>query len=167
MAYTMFPAQDGLEVIPQQTVDWYADDRLKRLLKRFPLNSAVDRATYAAFKARAWTNEEESAFSERLCFATTMSHVRLLHRAVAEDWDHGIIFEDDAVVVPEFAQRLQEVLCDLPDDWDLLMLNGASSSPLMHTCLHRPCTQTAQSPCRPEMPSSRERMLVPPDGRSA
>jgi GR25 family glycosyltransferase involved in LPS biosynthesis len=74
-----------------------------------------------------------------------VSHVRLLHRAVAEDWDHGIIFEDDAVVVPEFAKRLQEVLCDLPHDWDVLMLNGASSSPPMQTCLYPPCTQTAVS----------------------
>jgi hypothetical protein len=53
MAYTMFPAQDGLEAFPKEMVDWYAGDRRKRLLKRFPLTSAADPAIYAAYKDHA------------------------------------------------------------------------------------------------------------------
>ena len=102
----------------------YTGDRTKRLLGRFPLEDAVNPADYEAFKAGGLSKKNEEAFRQRLFFGNKVSNARLLHRAVAEDWDHGIIFEDDAVVVPDFANQLEKVLCDLPHDWDVLMLNG-------------------------------------------
>ena len=33
-----------------------------------------------------------------------------------------LVFEDDAQIPPDFVERLEEWMCQLPDDWDMLLL---------------------------------------------
>ncbi|KAL3152793.1 hypothetical protein ABBQ38_012375 [Trebouxia sp. C0009 RCD-2024] len=62
-----------------------------------------------------------------------LSHLRLLHRLVAEGQDAAIIIEDDAILLQEeavpFKKRLRRLFNQLPNDWELLMLNSCFSFP--------------------------------------
>jgi len=52
------------------------------------------------------------------------SHRNLLNKIKSEKNEATMIFEDDVVLCDDFSSRLDAVLEDLPDDWDLLYLGG-------------------------------------------
>ncbi len=52
------------------------------------------------------------------------SHQLVLERALADGAEPLLVLEDDAVVRPDFAAKLEEFLQAVPDDWDQLMLGG-------------------------------------------
>ena len=62
-------------------------------------------------------------------FGCDLSHIRLMHRALSESNDVGIVLEDDAALEPDFMNRLDNAMRQLPHDWDVLYLRS---------CLHEP-----------------------------
>ncbi len=58
-------------------------------------------------------------------FGLMRTYQTLLERGLHEGWDKPIVlFEDDAVFVPDFAERLGKSLANLPADWDAVWLGG-------------------------------------------
>eukprot|EP00418_Pyrodinium_bahamense_P002344 CAMPEP_0179023442 /NCGR_PEP_ID=MMETSP0796-20121207/6931_1 /TAXON_ID=73915 /ORGANISM="Pyrodinium bahamense, Strain pbaha01" /LENGTH=490 /DNA_ID=CAMNT_0020719351 /DNA_START=69 /DNA_END=1542 /DNA_ORIENTATION=- len=55
------------------------------------------------------------------CF---MSHLRIWQRVVAEGHAAVVVLEDDVVLYPDFNQRLQGLLDELPADWDVCLLGA-------------------------------------------
>jgi GR25 family glycosyltransferase involved in LPS biosynthesis len=58
--------------------------------------------------------------------ATSLSHVRLLMKMLANDWEMMLVLEDDALVTPSFFRHLAARMCRLPDNWDALMLQDCT-----------------------------------------
>lgn len=55
-------------------------------------------------------------------FGCWVSHLNLLTRATNEGWKNVLIFEDDALFVDDFADKLHASLEELPNDWDQFYL---------------------------------------------
>jgi GR25 family glycosyltransferase involved in LPS biosynthesis len=53
-----------------------------------------------------------------------MSHARILEDALMDGIDSVLILEDDAVLVPDFSERVEKFLANVPSDWDALYLGG-------------------------------------------
>ena len=54
----------------------------------------------------------------------TDSHIRVWRDIVAKGHPWALVFEDDARLVEGFKERLEEVLPDLPNDWDYVNLGA-------------------------------------------
>jgi len=52
------------------------------------------------------------------------SHLAVVERARAEARPSILIFEDDAVLDPQFNDRFAESINQLPDDWDMVLFGG-------------------------------------------
>jgi Glycosyltransferase family 25 (LPS biosynthesis protein) len=52
------------------------------------------------------------------------SHLALLERAIQDDVDSILVLEDDAIFLPDFAERVAAFLEHVPQDWQCLMLGG-------------------------------------------
>jgi|GEM_PF-3661508 len=57
------------------------------------------------------------------------SHRIALEYAKAKGWEMVLIFEDDAQPVEGFNEKLEEVMKELPEDWDMLWLGGKDNTP--------------------------------------
>lgn len=51
-----------------------------------------------------------------------ISHIRIWEDAVRNNHDIIIIFEDDAIIPPDFKEKINIVFSQLPEDWDMLLL---------------------------------------------
>jgi GR25 family glycosyltransferase involved in LPS biosynthesis len=77
--------------------------------------------------------------TEHVCFTNRISvkHVSVLMKhfeaykmIVERNYSAGLIFEDDAILVPGFMDQLQGYITQLPPDWDLLSIGDGN--PAMH-----------------------------------
>lgn len=57
-------------------------------------------------------------------FGCKQSHVTILQDAIMRDVPAVLILEDDALITPEFGERVAEFMADVPDDWQGIMLGG-------------------------------------------
>lgn len=92
------------------------DDRLKEL--KLPFEYTIFEAT-----------DGKSVFSEypvkqQGFMGCWDSHRRLFNIIKEENLEYSLIMEDDVDVVDNFNERLNEVISELPNDWDLLYLGG-------------------------------------------
>jgi hypothetical protein len=53
-----------------------------------------------------------------------MSHVRIWRDIVEKGYETTLVFEDDVVLSPNFTVKLEQVMSELPDDWDFLNLGA-------------------------------------------
>jgi len=51
-----------------------------------------------------------------------ISHIRIWEDAVNNNHDVVIVFEDDAIIPPDFISKINNVFKQLPEDWDMLLL---------------------------------------------
>ena len=61
---------------------------------------------------------------ERLRFGCYMSHVLLWQKLLQMDVPYAVVLEDDAVITDNFSDELKARLQKLPDNWDIMFLNG-------------------------------------------
>ena len=54
------------------------------------------------------------------------SHVRVWRDIVAHGYETTLVFEDDVVLTPNFVEKLEKIMAELPDDWDFLNLGAPS-----------------------------------------
>ena len=57
------------------------------------------------------------------------SHLAVVEQARAEAWPSVLIFEDDAVLAPEFNARFAAFSDQLPDDWDMVFFGAIHQEP--------------------------------------
>lgn len=62
-------------------------------------------------------------------FGCDLSHIRLMHRMLSETGDFGLALEDDAALEPDFVNRLDFAMSQLPSDWDILYLRSCLEEP--------------------------------------
>jgi hypothetical protein len=76
------------------------------------------------------------------------SHRWVLERAIIDDVDSLLILEDDVTFVPHFKNRVSQFLCEVPEDWDGLMIGGQHFGPLSEVSQHVvKCTNTQRTHC--------------------
>lgn len=64
------------------------------------------------------------------CFA---AHVNLLHHCIIHGIESVVVFEDDAVFVDDFAERVRDFMSAVPDDWHQIHFGGNHcKSPTVH-----------------------------------
>jgi hypothetical protein len=51
------------------------------------------------------------------------SHIRVWRDIIEKGHEMALVFEDDITLVPNFTSKLQEVMAELPPDWDFVNLN--------------------------------------------
>jgi len=62
------------------------------------------------------------------------SHLRILEDCYMQDVESYLVFEDDAIFRPDFAERFNEFVTHLPSDWQQIYLGGQ----LLHEVVHPP-----------------------------
>lgn len=62
-------------------------------------------------------------------YGAMLSHRRVLEEALIDDKKSLLVLEDDAVLAPDFADRLDTFFSLLPNDWECLMLGGQHTLP--------------------------------------
>jgi len=93
-------------------------------------NIAIER--FPATLGKAMTDEElqeNVTFGGRYfctpgmigCF---MSHLRIWKKVESEKLPAVVVLEDDVVLYPNFSERLQTLIKELPDDWDVCLLGA-------------------------------------------
>ncbi|KAK9837214.1 hypothetical protein WJX84_005038, partial [Apatococcus fuscideae] len=55
-----------------------------------------------------------------------LSHAQVLQRMLGEHLPIGLVMEDDAKIPPDFLEQLYNAINALPNDWDVLHLNGCN-----------------------------------------
>lgn len=55
-------------------------------------------------------------------FGCWLSHLEILLRAANEGWNNYLVFEDDAIFLYGFCEKLERSLEELPEDWDQFYL---------------------------------------------
>lgn len=63
-------------------------------------------------------------------YGCTMSHLKILGNALADANGHIVIFEDDIHFPDYSAAHLQDIIDNLPNDWDILYLGGRPVEPV-------------------------------------
>jgi len=87
---------------------------------------------FPATLGKAMTDEElaeKTTFGARYfctpgmigCF---MSHLNIWKKVVEEGHEAVVVLEDDVVLYPNFSSKLQTLLKELPDDWDVCLLGA-------------------------------------------
>jgi glycosyl transferase family 25 len=51
-----------------------------------------------------------------------ISHIKIWEDAIRNNYKNIIVFEDDAIIPPDFKEQINIVFSQLPEDWDMLIL---------------------------------------------
>lgn len=125
--YTVHDAVDGLKDLDKQSLSIYAGIKKRRRLS-ISKSWSYERllaflADYEAHNLRDPTTR--IALHERLRFGCFMSHIELWQRIGRMKLRFAVILEDDVILVENFIEKLELLLQELPQSWDLLYLNGS------------------------------------------
>ena len=124
--WTTRQAVDGFDDLDAVSVTKYAGAKKR---KRLAVTTGIRRAQLVSLK-RDYDNSERVpthlriSLHERLRFGCYMSHVLLWQKLVQNDMAHAVVLEDDAVITDKVSDELNARLRKLPDNWDILFLNG-------------------------------------------
>ena len=117
---------DGLETLDPGLVNTYAGAKKQR---RMYATSQVSHSELVQLKhdydnSLKIPTRMKQSIHERLRFGCFMSHVLLWNHVLRMGLPFAVVFEDDAVVLPNFTSNLRSKLDRLPLEWDFLFLNG-------------------------------------------
>jgi len=124
--WTTHRAVDGLDDLDMVSVTKYAGYKKR---KRLAVTTGIGLAERVSLKrdyddsGRVPTRLRIS-LHERLRFGCYMSHVLLWQKLLQMDVPYAVVLEDDAVITDNFSDELNARLRKLPDNWDILFLNG-------------------------------------------
>lgn len=98
-------------------------DRWERVRGRFAVARLGTVSRFAAFDGNgltppSWWTDEPGAYG---CL---MSHLAVVEESRRMKAPGVLIFEDDAMLDPEFAEKLPAYVNQLPSDWDMVLLGG-------------------------------------------
>ena len=97
--------------------------------KRLAVTAGIGPAQLVSLK-RDYDNSERVpthlriSLHERLRFGCYMSHVLLWQKILQTNVPYAVVLEDDAVITDHFSDEFNARLQKLPDNWDILFLNG-------------------------------------------
>jgi glycosyl transferase family 25 len=105
-------------------------DRWARMCARFAEHGIEGVARFPALDGKDLTPPRDWAAS-RGAYGCLQSHLAVVERARRENWPSVLIFEDDAVLDPEFGTKFPGFVEQLPADWDMLLFGGIHYLPLV------------------------------------
>jgi hypothetical protein len=70
----------------------------------------------------------EKLFISKSEWGCADSHIRVWRDIVEKGHEMALVFEDDITLVPNFTSKLQEVMDELPPDWDFVNLGTTMGS---------------------------------------
>jgi glycosyl transferase, family 25 len=94
---------------------FYGVDKLE-----FSVEDAITQGVYSPKRTKA-----ENRYYPELSLgqvACSWSHLKIYQDIIAKGYEKVLIFEDDAVVIRENIGELQNIMSELPSDWELLYL---------------------------------------------
>ena len=102
-------------------------ERKKNIMNNLKVNNLeaefveqYDRDTLKDYDKKIFKNVDLSSM------AISLSHL-YCYKEIAEKYDYGLIFEDDAIFDNNFSKTLNKYLLQLPKDWDMLFIgNGCN-----------------------------------------
>ena len=113
-----------------------ADFALHGIEPRWVTGPAADALSPALvrshYRESRWVWRKRSAATSRIKYrklspreiAVNISHVETYRRIAADGQDWALIFEDDAVLAPDFGERFDEYFRELPADADLVFIGS-------------------------------------------
>ena len=119
-------AVDGLDDLDMVSVTKYAGHKKQ---KRLAVTTGIGLAQLASLK-RDYDDSKyiparlRISMHERLRFGCYMSHVLLWQKLLQMEVPHAVVLEDDTVITNNFSDELKARIERLPDNWDILFLNG-------------------------------------------
>ena len=119
-------AVDGLDDLDVVSVTKYAGYKKR---KRLAVTSGIGLAQRVSLKrdyddSKHVPTHLRISLHERLQFGCYMSHVLLWQKLLQMDLPYAVVLEDDAVITDNFSDEFNARLRKLPDNWDILFLNG-------------------------------------------
>ncbi|HWN11946.1 MAG TPA: glycosyltransferase family 25 protein [Pyrinomonadaceae bacterium] len=103
-------------------------DRWERMRARFAEHNIEDVVRFPALDGKSLDIPETwSDFPG--AYGCLRSHLKVVEQARAEAKSSVLIFEDDAVLAPEFNARFAEYINQVPDDWDMILFGGIHGEP--------------------------------------
>ena len=119
-------AVDGLDHLDMVSVTKYAGYKKQ---KRLAVTTDIGLTQLVSLKRDYDNSKHMSArlrisMHERLRFGCYMSHVLLWQKLLQMDVPYAVVLEDDAVITDNFSDELKARLQKLPDNWDIMFLNG-------------------------------------------
>ena len=105
-------------------------DRWGRMCARFAEHGIEGVERFPALDGRELTPPAGWAAS-RGAYGCLRSHMAVVERARREDWPSVLIFEDDAVLDPQFGVKFPRFVEQLPAGWDMLLFGGIHYLPLI------------------------------------
>jgi glycosyl transferase, family 25 len=103
-------------------------DRWEKVTMRFARHNVSDIVRFPAIDGRkvecprGWTEEPGA-------YGCLRSHLAVVEEASRAGMDRILIFEDDVVLAPDFAEAFPRYASQLPDDWDMVMFGGIHRDP--------------------------------------
>jgi GR25 family glycosyltransferase involved in LPS biosynthesis len=74
----------------------------------------------------------EALFIPKSEWGCADSHIRVWRDMVENGHEMALVFEDDITLIPNFTSKLQEVMDELPPDWDFVNLGTTPGSYVDH-----------------------------------
>jgi len=99
-------------------------------------------------KKQLYKREREGLYIRKK-IGCSLSHMRVLLQSLVHGWPLTMVLEDDAELSPDFFPQLQQVLCKLPRDWDVLFLVSESLPPVNEILANLGAHFTPRSPAEP------------------
>lgn len=126
--HEVFHGVDGLEDIPSSLMEVYGGkqtlqalrDGHRRFLGKDHWVGMAERRANGTLPS----DKRKGSLFLRMQLAAKLSFLSVFHKMVSRRWEYMLVFEDDAGLVPDFAGKLREALCKLPDNFDVLYLSA-------------------------------------------
>lgn len=67
---------------------------------------------------------EEGLFITKSEWGCAESHIRVWKDIIYNGYETALVFEDDVVLAPDFVSKLNQVMSDLPPDWDFVNIGA-------------------------------------------
>ena len=122
--YEAIEAVDGLAGFDAGTIEHYAGAKRKKWISLLSGKSHAERISIYLTRFTVADAQLKKSLHESLRFGCYISHVLLWRKALQRGMPFLTVLEDDVVPEPNFSARLRNILRTLPENWDLLYLNG-------------------------------------------
>jgi len=140
IAHEVVFGADGLHDIPAPLLKLYSGKRTRKHLTGARKSAANDESGsglddeflgggyWQALQGNSTQygvqESRQAALFRRMEVAAKLSFTSVFHKMVGERWEYMLVFEDDAVLFRDFSRQLRDVLCRMPDNFEVLYLNA-------------------------------------------
>lgn len=99
-------------------------DRKKHILEQFNKQGIIDYEFIEKYDKDEITDYESNLFDTNYKKSTMSLHLKhnYVYNIIAKNYEHALIFEDDAILCDNFIDKLNNYITQLPEDYDMLFI---------------------------------------------